>query len=1112
VKETSVRRVPQDLLEEQVRLVIRKIEGSPEPFVGDINKWIDDSLKGITYKDLLDATVSYEYVKSVLSWKQDMISRSTPLTNEEIEEFRKTGNSPRTVDVIRANGTDQEGNKVLVYLTNFRFQVNYVNGMQKITLVGGRIITPPGLFETMAKLTGELSVDDVPNEYNIRKDNFLGTAATSIEADPNWNPPSSLSSKILDALNFFAKGTGNILNKVVTQGSDPNIVKSDIQSLLGIPGSLLYDYKWGVYGGFAILYFAETLLRKQGGLIGNALGLSVRKLRDLYEHLHHILHGYEQGMSVFKEVKAFTSPGLTTGIFGEGSLAASASDTLIVLLINRALSQFIGGIKAGWVGIGIEVIKFTISAVKLYVSEKERIAAEQDYIRRGLVADGANYGIEIPLSQFGMISQPALHNIFKKYEEYTDEAGRVVRGDLARIRYTLDGKPYFDYPWNYEYYNSGPDLTMIYPDGERGILPEGYTGPVTFYPFTEVGVINSGITKQIKATNTLPNGARQEIPIPEINPNDIPDLFEPGWHTGNFDWLAAAEEAIRGRNLTPSENGQMQSAINDVKNFNKFMEEVSRVVQEPNGNLTVNFGFLDQMEYTNRYMVKQIEQFDDFVSNVLSEGINTGLISTGNLSDGTPAVVVNREEISVQIKDENRTNVSKAAKRKTQRQNPSAKKKTPITPTNVKKFLPRPPKNTNGRVLTQQERNERRSRSLGFSDDRDVESVINTEVPVRNAPKLNKSTGTGTRNTGGRRSGTGGGGGTTSGGGGGGVIEATCFPHYVKVKTLDGYVNISDIMIGDSVISFDINNKEIPSVVTHKFVHDGDERSDVYRYEFTNGSSLDITKNHSVLTKNGEFKQIGTISSDDFLMYEGEWVNMTSVKYLGCFEVYNIEVKDNHTYIADGFYVHNALKKDPRLNSDTGGGPTVTGGPDSDVSGGGGVPGGTTGGGTTGGGTTGGGTGGGTTGGGTTGGGTPKGSPGNEACFPSYAVVSTPLGEKKISDAKNGDKLFVYDKETGQFMVDSVEDIIQHNDNATVFEFILSDGTSIHSTKNHYVLIENNLMKQIGLLSPDDMVIKKDGGIVYVIDSIELGGMVTYSIKTRSGLPYVVNDLIVQSS
>ena len=107
----------------------------------------------------------------------------------------------------------------------------------------------------------------------------------------------------------------------------------------------------------------------------------------------------------------------------------------------------------------------------------------------------------------------------------------------------------------------------------------------------------------------------------------------------------------------------------------------------------------------------------------------------------------------------------------------------------------------------------------------------------------------------------------------------------------------------------------------------------------------------------------------------------------------------------------------------------------------------------------------------------------------------------------------MYDIKTGQFIIDSVDDVILHTDNTTVFEFILSDGTSIHSTKNHRVLIENNFMKEIGFLSPDDKVIKGGGNIVSVIDSIEIGDMITvYNVKTRSGLPYIVNDLIVQSS
>ena len=1076
------------------RLVISKLEGSSEDFLGDINEWITSSLPGITYEELLDATVAYEWTKKLFNWQQDMIERSTGLTEEEIVEARKTGKSPRKVDVIRTIAKDAAGNKSVVYLTKFNFQVTYKDGRQMIGLVNGDIITPPSLFETMIDLTNTLGVDDVPNEYDIRKDNFLGSLATATEIDPNWKPSDSLSSKLLDAVNFFAKGMTDVLNKLITENSRDG-AKAEIQSLLGKTGSVLSSVKWGIYGVFALLSIATTLFSNTG-LIVKLTKLDPETVGNLFERLNNGLHIYDTQMSLFKKIKTFTAPGLTTGIFGEGSTASSFADLAIIFAISKGLSKVIGGVKAGWVGIGVEALRGVVDFVKNEISARDLKLKQDLYISLGLAPGGAAYDLMIPLSQLGHLGNPALHNILKKREEYTVD-GKIYTGDLSRIRYTADGKSYYDYTWAPEFPTLFP-LTRTLPDGTRSPLPEGYIIPAGFYAAAEVNLINTVIANDINEKKKLPPGANNNgIPLPELNPNDIPDLFDPGWSPGNLDWLAAAEEAIRDFRNTPDENGNIAQALRTVKNFNAFITEASKVVLLDDGTLTINFDFLDDQDYTNRYVEEQINQIaiagyprNPFIDDVLVEADASGLVSKATLNDGTPVFLVNRTEEPEPLKDTDQTQTSKRKSKAIGRPKPVGKKKIPAVNPTVKptliggRFLPALPIHQFGRTLDQDERNQRRSRTLNYlvtnGEMLDVESTINKNIPATKAEKLyiRKPPPTGRGPI--RR----GGGSVSSGGSASG---GTCFPSYVKVKTKDGYVNISDIMVGDLVISFDVNNKQIPSVVTHKFVHTGDEKSDVYRYKFTNGYSLDITQNHSVLTKTGEFKQIGTVSTDDFLMCDGEWVSITSVKYLGCFEVYNIEVKDNHTYIADGFYVHNAFKNPPGVGiiiPDSGPANDLPG----PVEGGGG---------------------GGVDGPGGGGGGGEK----SLACFPSYAIVSTRLGERKISDTKSGDKLLVYDIKTGQFIIDSVDDVILHTDNTTVFEFILSDGTSIHSTKNHRVLIENNFMKEIGFLSPDDKVIKGGGNIVSVIDSIEIGDMITvYNVKTRSGLPYIVNDLIVQSS
>ena len=144
-------------------------------------------------------------------------------------------------------------------------------------------------------------------------------------------------------------------------------------------------------------------------------------------------------------------------------------------------------------------------------------------------------------------------------------------------------------------------------------------------------------------------------------------------------------------------------------------------------------------------------------------------------------------------------------------------------------------------------------------------------------------------------------------GGGNAIIPIGCFPSYVSLKTNEGYKKISEIKVGDSIISFNDRGELEEDIVSNTFVYDDKE---VYRYYISNNSFVDVTKEHPVLTLENTFEEIGKLNVGDYLIdIHNSPVRITSIEFLNKDRVYNIEVKNNHTYIAENIRVHNKTKE-----------------------------------------------------------------------------------------------------------------------------------------------------------------------------------------------------------
>jgi hypothetical protein len=144
------------------------------------------------------------------------------------------------------------------------------------------------------------------------------------------------------------------------------------------------------------------------------------------------------------------------------------------------------------------------------------------------------------------------------------------------------------------------------------------------------------------------------------------------------------------------------------------------------------------------------------------------------------------------------------------------------------------------------------------------------------------------------------------GGGGGG-----CFLEGTKILMKDKKLtNIEKIKTGDVILtrSSDFFNQLVEDVVVKTFRHIVNE------YIVIN-NSLNVTPIHRIYLnrrwQTAAETKIGDILIDD----KGNEVKITSIKrQIGQFVVYNLQTAKQHTFFADGFYVHNEKGVGPRQN------------------------------------------------------------------------------------------------------------------------------------------------------------------------------------------------------
>lgn len=136
------------------------------------------------------------------------------------------------------------------------------------------------------------------------------------------------------------------------------------------------------------------------------------------------------------------------------------------------------------------------------------------------------------------------------------------------------------------------------------------------------------------------------------------------------------------------------------------------------------------------------------------------------------------------------------------------------------------------------------------------------------------------------------------GGGGGG-----CFTPDTLITTYFGYKEISDIKVGDNVLSYDTENgKIVYNPVTKIFAHNVTEILII-------NSMINTTGEHRFYTKRGWVASEELKIGDEILREDGTWISIVSkTKRHGEFVVYNLDVASTHNFFANGLLAHNMKK------------------------------------------------------------------------------------------------------------------------------------------------------------------------------------------------------------
>lgn len=141
------------------------------------------------------------------------------------------------------------------------------------------------------------------------------------------------------------------------------------------------------------------------------------------------------------------------------------------------------------------------------------------------------------------------------------------------------------------------------------------------------------------------------------------------------------------------------------------------------------------------------------------------------------------------------------------------------------------------------------------------------------------------------------------GAGGGGGGGGGCFPAGTKISTPDGYQNIETFKKGDKILCFDKDKNIKESYVEETFFHKSNK---ILKVTLWGGKIIRATENHWFLNEYNRFAPLSQFQIGDILIHKsGDVLPIEKIEEDGFEDVYNMHVKEYHTYVAEEIFVHN---------------------------------------------------------------------------------------------------------------------------------------------------------------------------------------------------------------
>ena len=274
------------------------------------------------------------------------------------------------------------------------------------------------------------------------------------------------------------------------------------------------------------------------------------------------------------------------------------------------------------------------------------------------------------------------------------------------------------------------------------------------------------------------------------------------------------------------------------------------------------------------------------------------------------------------------------------------------------------------------------------------------------------------------------------------------------------YKAIKDINIGEKVVSYDTNKLSVNyNIITNKW-YSG--KKEVFKISLDNDSILEVTKEHPILIEGNTYLSLedGLTIGDKVVSYTEDvivLVTVIDIVSIGVHNTYDIEVENDHNFIANTVVVHNCTAQEKNIRM-------------------------------------------------------------GRRCIPHYEKVLTKDGYRPISELKVGDLVKSLNSKNQKFRYSPITKVI-NNGIKVVFRLTLKNGKKVECTENHPLLIKTSKGKQwstleTGLFIGHKVCYRKRNKIFTseLVDIERVGEVLTYDISVGKDATFLVDDIITHNT